>query len=578
MLATLIIGLREGLEAALIVGIIAAFLRRQQRRDALRWMWIGVIVAILICVAVAIGLEVLSRDLPQQQQEALETVIGAIAVAMVTYMIVWMREHSRDLKGDLESAASEAMANGSAFAFVLMAFLAVLREGLETAVFLVAAFNASGNAVPSAAGAILGIAIAVALGYGIYRGGVHINLARFFKITGLLLVLVAAGLVMTALHTAHEAGWLDVGQQQVVDLSWLVRPGSVQSSLLTGVLGLQPKPVLIEVLGWLIYVVVVGTIVLWPAGRAFPRRLAAIATGACAAALAIAALVVFLTAPATPTLPSSTLATPATGSPTTSGILSGTTVQVPADVSVSVSKAGADSATGVLTSGAVTTPLERLSGGETTTFGSLSAPTFDQVVTPNLPITALVPDAPTRVSVAQIVAGNGGRLPVGLDTRRFGESAPVVYVVSASVTVSVDPYFNRPLAADVRYAITATATPEQGSAVVLGKVATFETGHQPTAADLAALGAANDQRNRHHSQGVTVPLTLTVIAAVLAVLAALLAMASRRRPTPSTPSTPSAPVSGRGDPTTSEPSGPDVTPDVDPAAVVAPPEKKERTR
>lgn len=120
---------------------------------------------------------------------------------MVTYMIVWMREHSRDLKGDLESAASDAMANGSAFAFVLMAFLAVLREGLETAVFLVAAFNASGNAVPSAAGAILGIAIAVALGYGIYRGGVHINLARFFKITGLLLVLVAAGLVMTALHT-----------------------------------------------------------------------------------------------------------------------------------------------------------------------------------------------------------------------------------------------------------------------------------------------------------------------------------------------------------------------------------------
>ncbi|RPA65339.1 FTR1 family protein [Gordonia oryzae] len=577
MLATLIIGLREGLEAALIVGIIAAFLRRQQRNDALRWMWIGVIVAVLICVGVAIGFEALSRDLPQQQQEALETVIGAVAVAMVTYMIVWMRKHSRDLKGDLESAASDAITNGSAFAFVLMAFLAVLREGLETAVFLVAAFNASGNAGPSAAGAILGIAIAVALGYGIYRGGVRINLARFFTITGLLLVFVAAGLVMTALHTAHEAGWLDVGQQQVVDLSWLVRPGSVQSSLLTGVLGLQPKPVLVEVVGWLIYVVVVGTIVLWPAGRTFPRRLAAIATGACAAVLSIAALVVFLTAPASPAPPSSTLAAPPTGTPTTSGILSGTAVQVPADVSVSVSTTDADSATGELTSGAVTTPLERLSGGETTTFGGLSAPTFDQVVTPNLPITALIPGAPTRVSVAQIVAGNGGRLPVGLDTRRFGESAPVVYVVSASVTVSVDPYFARPLAADVRYAITATATPEKGSAVVLGRVATFDTGHQPTAADLTALGAAKDQLDRHHSRGVTVPLTLTVFAAVFAALAALCAMASRRRPTRPTPSTPSAPVSGGGDPSTLEPPGPDVNPDMDPAAVVAPPEKKERT-
>ncbi|MBE7195748.1 MAG: iron transporter, partial [Gordonia polyisoprenivorans] len=252
--------------------------------------------------------------------------------------------------------------------------------------------------------------------------------------------------------------------------------------------------------------------------------------------------------------------------------------QVPADVSVSVSEAGADSATGVLHSGAVTTPLERLSGGETATFGSLSAPTFDQVVSPNLPITDLVPGAPTRVSVAQIVAGNGGRLPVGLDTRRFGESAPVVYVVSATVTVSVDPYFDRPLAADVRYAITATATPEQGSAVVLGKVATFETGHQPAAADLAALEAANDQQHRHHSRGVTVPATLAVIAAVLAVVAASLALAARRRPTRSTPSTPTAPVSGDGDPNTSEPSGPEVNPDVDPAAVVAPPEKKEKTR
>ncbi|MEP9394404.1 iron uptake transporter permease EfeU [Gordonia sp. VNQ95] len=411
-----IIGLREGLEAALIVGIIAAFLRRQNRTDALRWMWVGVVVAVAICVAVALGLEVLSRDLPQRQQEALETVIGVIAVAMVTYMIVWMREHSRDLKGDLESAASDAMADGSATAFVLMAFLAVLREGLETAVFLVAAFNACGNAVPSAAGAIIGIGIAIALGYGIYRGGVRINLARFFKVTGLLLVLVAAGLVMTALHTAHEAGWLDAGQQQILDLSWLVRPGSVQSSLLTGVLGLQPKPVLIEVVGWVLYVLIVGGIVLWPAGKPFPRRRVGLVSGALAAGAAVAALVVFLTAPATPSLPPTTLAMSVTQAPTTSGILAGTTMRAPDGVAVTVDDATAESATGSLQSGDVTTPMPRLSAIAPTTFGTVAAPGYTQVISPAIPVDALVTGAPTTVTLAQVVAANDGRIPVGLDT------------------------------------------------------------------------------------------------------------------------------------------------------------------
>ncbi|MGV9671736.1 iron uptake transporter permease EfeU [Gordonia sp. NPDC003504] len=547
MLATLIIGLREGLEAALIVGIIAAFLRRQNRTDALRWMWVGVGVAVTICVAVAIGLEVLSRDLPQRQQEALETVIGVIAVAMVTYMIVWMREHSRDLKGDLESAASDAMADGSATAFVLMAFLAVLREGLETAVFLVAAFNASGNAVPSAAGAIIGIGIAIALGYGIYRGGVRINLARFFKVTGLLLVLVAAGLVMTALHTAHEAGWLDAGQQQVLDLSWLVRPGSVQSSLLTGVLGLQPKPVLIEVVGWVLYVAIVGAIVLWPAGKPFPHRRVGLVSAAFAALAAVAALVVFLTAPATPSLPSATLAMSVTQAPTTSGILAGTTMRTPDGVSVGVDDVTAESATGSLQSDDVTTPMPRLTAIAPTTFGTVTAPGYTQVISPDIPIDTLVTGAPTTVTLAQVIAANNGRIPVGLDTQKFGTSAPVVYAVTASVTVSVDPYFHRPVAAQVTYAITATATPEHGAATVLGKVGTVTVSHEPTAVELTALGSAHAQRLDHQSQGVRIPLTLTVIAAVLALVAAALLFVGRRRTQ-------------------------------DPAATVAPLEEKEHTR
>jgi high-affinity iron transporter len=270
VLPTFVIGLREGLEAALIVGIIAAFLRQQGRRDALRQVWIGTVVAVLLCLGIGIALQELSRNLPQRQQEGLETVVGAIAVAMVTYMVLFMRRHARDLKGDLESAAGSALAAGSSSALVLMAFLAVLREGFETAVFLLATFHASGDARSSWTGAVLGIALAVGLGYAIYRGGVKINLSRFFRITGLVLVVVAAGLAMTAVHTANEAGWLSVGQAQMFDLSWLVRPGSPLSSIVTGVLGIQPFPVQIEVAAWLAYLVPMVLVVALPAG-AFTR-------------------------------------------------------------------------------------------------------------------------------------------------------------------------------------------------------------------------------------------------------------------------------------------------------------------
>ena len=255
MLPTFVIGLREGLEAALIVGIIAAFLGQQGRRAALRQVWIGTAAAVIICVGVAVTLQVISSDLPQQQQEGLETIVGVLAVCMVTYMIIFMRRHARDLKGDLEGAAASALATGSGRALVAMAFLAVLREGFETAVFLLATFNASGDATTSWLGAVIGILLAAAIGYGIYRGGVRLNLARFFRVTSLVLVVVAAGLVMTAFHTANEAGWLSIGQTQAIDLSWLVQPGTPLSSLLTGVLGIQPYPVWIEIIAWLAYLV-----------------------------------------------------------------------------------------------------------------------------------------------------------------------------------------------------------------------------------------------------------------------------------------------------------------------------------
>ncbi len=267
MLPTFVIGLREGLEAALIVGIVAAFLAARGRRDAVRWVWAGVAAAVLLCTAFAVILQVVSAELPQQQQEALETVVGLVAVAMVTYMIVWMRRHARGMKKHLEMSAREALAAGSAWALVGMAFLAVLREGFETSVFLLAAFQASVAPLAAGFGAVAGIVVAAALGFGIYRGGVRLDLQRFFAVTGVVLVLVAAGLLATAAHTAHEAGWLNLGQTQALDLTWLVRPGTVLASMLTGVLGMQPQPVVVEVVVWVAYVVPMVLYVVWPSVR-----------------------------------------------------------------------------------------------------------------------------------------------------------------------------------------------------------------------------------------------------------------------------------------------------------------------
>jgi high-affinity iron transporter len=255
MLPTFVVGLREGLEASLIVGIVAAFLMRNGRSKEMWALWTGVGFGVALCLAGGIALRIAEENLPQRQQEQLETIVGLVAVAFVSWMVLWMRAHARELKGDLEASAAAALATGSAWALIVMAFLAVLREGFETAVFLLAILNSSTNTTTSMTGAALGIVVAVVIGYGIYRGGVKINMARFFRFTGIVLVLVAAGLLATAAHTAHEAGWLNTLQDQALNLSWLVKPGSVRAALITGMFGLQPRPTWAEVIAWLAYAV-----------------------------------------------------------------------------------------------------------------------------------------------------------------------------------------------------------------------------------------------------------------------------------------------------------------------------------
>jgi high-affinity iron transporter len=271
MLPTFVIGLREGLEASLIVGIIAAFLLQRGERRALRPMWLGVTVAIGLCAVAAVVLRLIGESLPFRQREAMEGSLALMAVAGVSYMVIWMRRHSLELKRQLEDHAARALVLGSTLALIGMAFFAVLREGLETAIFMLAAFQSSADPAATGGGAALGVVIAVGVGYAIYRGGVRINLSRFFRITGFVLVLVAAGLLAASVHSFAEAGVIAAGQARALDLTWLIEPNTVRASLLTGMLGLQPIPTVAEVAAWIAFAVPMGLYVLWPQ-RPSPAR------------------------------------------------------------------------------------------------------------------------------------------------------------------------------------------------------------------------------------------------------------------------------------------------------------------
>ena len=296
-IGTFLIGLREGLEATLIVSIVGAFLKRNGQST--RPMFAGVALAVLISVAVGVGLDLFSAALPQAQQEMMETVIGAVAVVFVTSMIIWMNRNAGRLKGELEREARQALNRGGSLALVVMAFLAVLKEGFETSVFLLAAAETThGSRWFAVLGGAAGIAVSIAVGVGLYFGGLKLNLGRFFRVTGVFLVLIAAGLVLQALRTAHEAGWVTIGQQQVFNLApWM--PGtSVQGALITGVFGIPADPRLVEVLGWLLYAVPVLVVFLWPARVAAAPRIRRRLLTATAAVLLIVAAVLAIAMPA----------------------------------------------------------------------------------------------------------------------------------------------------------------------------------------------------------------------------------------------------------------------------------------
>ncbi|MEU3344465.1 iron uptake transporter permease EfeU [Streptomyces sp. NPDC006700] len=272
MFSNYLIGLREGLEASLVVCILIAYLVKTGRRDALKPIWTGIGIAIAIAMGFGCVLEFGSQELTFEAQEALGGSLSIIAVGLVTWMVFWMRRTARHLKSELHGKLDQALAMGTG-ALVATAFLAVGREGLETALFVWASVHAASDGTPRPLiGVALGLATAVLLGWLFYRGALRINLAKFFTWTGAMLVVVAAGVLAYGLHDLQEAAWVPGLGDLAFDISGAVPPDSWYGTLLKGVFNFQPDPTVLQVTVWLLYLVPTLTLFFVPVGFASGKR------------------------------------------------------------------------------------------------------------------------------------------------------------------------------------------------------------------------------------------------------------------------------------------------------------------
>lgn len=272
MLGTFLIGLREGLEASLVVGILIAYVRKIGRDDVRPRIWAGVGLAVALSLGLGALLTFGTYGLTFEAQEIIGGSLSILAVGLVTWMIFWMARTARGLKTELEHQV-ESRLDGPGWGLVAVGFLAVAREGLETALFLWSAVNSSGDSPMAWLGAVLGLLTAVAIGWLIYRGVVRINLGTFFTWTGALLIVVAAGILAYGVHDLQEAGvlpgpWTN-GSGWAFQLSDTIDPSGLPAALLKGTIGFSPDMTRLEVAVWAIYLAVVGTLY-WRAVRPRP--------------------------------------------------------------------------------------------------------------------------------------------------------------------------------------------------------------------------------------------------------------------------------------------------------------------
>lgn len=270
MLVPFLIMLREGLEAALIVGIIASYLRQTGRVAWMPVIWTGIFLAVTLALLGGAALQFVSAEFPQRQQEMFEAAVGLIAVGVLTWMVFWMRRASQSLRSELTGALDQAFqtGQGQTWALIGMVFLAVAREGLESVFFLLAVFQ-QGRGTGAPLGALLGVLCSVLAGWAFYRGSLRLNLKHFFRGTGLFILLVAAGLLSGAVRALHEAGLWNHAQHIVFDLSDWLPLDTALGSLFAGIFGYHPTPSVSEVVAYLGFLLITLIFFFRPAA---PRR------------------------------------------------------------------------------------------------------------------------------------------------------------------------------------------------------------------------------------------------------------------------------------------------------------------
>jgi len=262
MFANYLIGLREGVEAALIIAILVAYLVKLGQREVLPRLWAGVGLAVLMSVVLGALLTFTEASLSDEAQENFAGVMSLAAVGLITWMIFWMAGHARAIKGHLHGEVDKALAKSS-WAIAIVAFIAVAREGLETALFLFAGAQSSGAASSPLLGALLGLGTAVVIGLLLYRGALKLNLASLFKWTGALLVVIAAGVLRYGVHELQETGVLPGKDNYVLDLTGSVDPTGVLASVVRAFFNVVPAMTALEIIAWALYIAVVMPLFFW---------------------------------------------------------------------------------------------------------------------------------------------------------------------------------------------------------------------------------------------------------------------------------------------------------------------------
>jgi len=276
MLPTYLLSLREGLEAALIIGIVLGAVTKIRRNDLAPAVWLGTLSAVIISILTAVILTSFGMSLEETAEQIFEGVTMLIAAGILTWMIFWMRKQARFLKSELEAGVNKAAASTGKRAMFWLAFVAVVREGVELALFITAAFFAgdqsqvTSNIIQTLAGTILGLGTAALLGWTLFATTVRLDLRRFFQVTGILLILFAAGLVAHGVHEFNEVGWIPAVVEHIWDVNSIIDETSLGGQLLKTLFGYNGNPSLTEMMAYFAYLIVVS--IFWRRDNTAPAK------------------------------------------------------------------------------------------------------------------------------------------------------------------------------------------------------------------------------------------------------------------------------------------------------------------